>query len=366
MLDCVRAFLLIFLAATVYLPAAIALQADQVQPDSKPVQRVFNATDPIFRDARDSNFSIIGPFLTKKAQEAKAFEDSRHGADIARLGAFVKQMKSHQEFLAALRVHINLTQHIRGITSSQEFFKELETQRSEHAYTPAHTKARTLPCECDAFAGFLLGTDNELDYVEELIYKQESFEKVLRLLCLASLCNGGLKKKVFESLRSDVLQTYGYEFFTTLLNLEKAGLFKAQDGTKNNLPALRKQLQLFKPDVSEDAPDDISYVFSGYAPISVRLLERVFLTGNWPVEHELCAGPVFEESQQLPVGIEVQRTPDRKPVTMIFFVGGVTFAEIAAIRFLNSKIESQEFVIATTKIVNGKSLIRTFVEEFDN
>lgn len=49
---------------------------------------------------------------------------------------------------------------------------------------------------------------------------------------------------------------------------------------------------------------------------------------------------------------------------MVMFIGGVTFAEIAAIRFLSRQPDvNADFIIATTKLINGSSLIGSLVDE---
>ena len=53
---------------------------------------------------------------------------------------------------------------------------------------------------------------------------------MLRLLCLQSLVSNGLKAAKFDSLRREVLQTYGYELLLTLNNLERVGLLFARGG----------------------------------------------------------------------------------------------------------------------------------------
>ena len=49
-------------------------------------------------------------------------------------------------------------------------------------------------------------------------------------------------------------------------------------------------------------------------------------------------------------------------VTLVFFVGGVTYAELAALRFLSSLNDGHEYVAATTNVVNGNSLIGSLIE----
>ena len=47
----------------------------------------------------------------------------------------------------------------------------------------------------------------------------------------------------------------------------------------------------------------------------------------------------------------------KKKKFLIYFIGGVTYGEIAAIRFLNKLFKDKKFIIATTQIINGESCI---------
>ena len=55
--------------------------------------------------------------------------------------------------------------------------------------------------------------------------------------------------------------------------------------------------------------------------------------------------------------------PKRK-VVLVVFLGGVTFAEIAALRFIGRRPDVNcAFVIATTKLINGSTLLDTFMDD---
>ena len=48
------------------------------------------------------------------------------------------------------------------------------------------------------------------------------------------------------------------------------------------------------------------------------------------------------------------------------FIGGVTFAEIAALRFLSAQAECDaDFMVATTKIINGNTFLAQFMSEHE-
>lgn len=56
-------------------------------------------------------------------------------------------------------------------------------------------------------------------------------------------------------------------------------------------------------------PNDISYVYSGYAPLSIRLTQVLARPGWRSIEEvlKMLPGPHFEERQQLPAGLHKKR-----------------------------------------------------------
>jgi len=113
-----------------------------------------------------------------------------------------------------------------------------------------------------------------------MINKQVPLVQVLRLLCLYSLVNNGLKPKQYEFFSREILEAYGYEHIQTLENLRRLGMFTKQTTNKNSYTLVRRSLSLIVDEVNEHAPNDISYVYSGYAPLSVRLVQCVVQRGK--------------------------------------------------------------------------------------
>ncbi|XP_022765446.1 vacuolar protein-sorting-associated protein 33 homolog isoform X4 [Durio zibethinus] len=216
------------------------------------------------------------------------------------------------------------------------------------------------------------------EYIEEMIQKQESLINVLRLLILFSVTNSGLPKKHFDYLRRELLHSYGFEHMATLNNLEKAGLFKRQE-SKSNWLTVKRALQLVVEDTDTANPNDIAYVFSGYAPLSIRLVQHAVRSGWRPMEEilKLLPGPhtetkrggftssqSFDALQGASSGLD-KIADGRRSLVLVVFVGGVTFAEISALRFLSAQEGmAYDLIIGTTKIINGHSLVETFFESF--
>ena len=222
--------------------------------------------------------------------------------------------------------------------------------------------------------------------------------QVLRLLCLQSLANNGIKAKQFDQLRREVLQTYGCELIFTMDNLEKLGLFKpySRRGPGLDWPAMRKQFKLLEEEVEVSKPTSIAYVSSGYAPLSCRIVE-CFMQRGWRAMAELVRplpGPqaYINQSHSLAGGGDGEdagagaggaggggaaagaggddlsrMSLGKKKVMVVFFVGGVTFMEISALRLLSLRDDCPfEIIVATTKLINGNTLMKTLLHDVEN
>lgn len=215
------------------------------------------------------------------------------------------------------------------------------------------------------------------EYIEEMIHKQEPLISVLRLLVLLSVTNSGLPKKHYDYLRRELLHSYGFEHMATLNNLEKAGLFRKQE-MRSNWLTVKRALHLVVEDTDTANPNDIAYVFSGYAPLSIRLIQQAIRSGWRPIEEilKLLPGPHSESKRGgLSRGSSFESLSGgsnnvdkaavgRRSIVLVVFIGGVTFAEISALRFLSSQeLAAYDIVVATTKVVSGQALLHPFVEK---
>jgi hypothetical protein len=68
-------------------------------------------------------------------------------------------------------------------------------------------------------------------------------------------------------------------------------MFVKQGSTSSKFNYVRKHLQLIVDEVDEQNPQDISYVYSGYAPLSVRLIQCVTKGGPTPIGNSVGANP---------------------------------------------------------------------------
>ena len=236
-------------------------------------------------------------------------------------------------------------QQIRSIIGKMPFRKSIQTQTA-----------------------ILEGEDEKasVEYIEESIDRQNTLVQVLRTLCLMSLINGGLKTKFFEKVRREIAQSYGVQALLTLNNLEKVGLLKKQDGKSSNWSYLKKNLSLYDDKVmekpEEEAMNDPHVVYNGYCPVTVALVDQAMNDERgWkkiePVLNQISSKH-GEETQK-----GSQESQLGKKVVLVYFIGGVTFAEISAINYLNERSNDCEFLVATTKLINGSTFIESLIED---
>lgn len=324
-------------------------QAPQQDLPTEPKKIQLNSADELFSVIRDRNFHAVGPELSRRAKILSAqYEERKDAKSVSAIRQFVSKLHHIQAAKMSLATHTSIAELIKERTDKESFMDSLQTQQE-----------------------FMNGidTDKVNSYIEDCIARKEPLVKVLRLLCMQSVTNNGLKPKVFDYYRKEVLQTYGYEHNLSLQQLERVGLLRLQE--QKTYPTIRKTLKLVKEDVNEQNPTDISYVFSGYAPLSVRLAQFLGRPGWRSIDEvmRLIPGPTIEETQALPPGLQKKRPMigdsqgDSPKVTLVFFLGGVTYAEIAALRFLSQQEDAPtEFVIATTKIINGHNWLKSILE----
>uniref|UniRef100_A0A6B2KZZ3 Uncharacterized protein n=1 Tax=Arcella intermedia TaxID=1963864 RepID=A0A6B2KZZ3_9EUKA len=361
---------------SVELPAEMVLdpKTENKEPPGKKLKTPLNSNDRLFSDIRDLNFASVGPHLHAKAKLIDEHYKERYAAKtITEIKDFMKKLTVYQKEHQYLRIQSNITESVLAVTRDLPFRDKLAAEQNLLA---------------------LADPDVSMAHIEKMINKQEPINAVLRLLCLYSLTNNGIKDKFYNVLKRDILQTYGYKYLYTLENLTKIGMFKLNATRANPYAKTLKDLNLIIEEMNDKEPNDIAYVYSGYAPISIRIVEQAIaspaFTGATLTEEKGffnsnsekdpkspivplwgdprtdsimrdIPGPHFHAKQPLPKNLLPQ--DESRKVVLVFFVGGCTYTEISAIRFLNQKHEGIDFLVGTTKIINGNGFFDSVTEK---
>lgn len=365
--------------------------ASSTTPTAATKRRVqLDSTDKLFPTIRDANFTAIGQLLNKTARRLQTDQQNIKQADqtISDLKSFVAKLPSYQAEQAALKTHTALAEEIMKFTRAESFGRLLEVQQN-------------------LFAGADPSTYH--DNIEEMICRDVPLNTVLRLLCLESCFSNGIRQRELDHFKRQIVNAYGFQHILTLANLEKMGLLVARDSQRRYLnpvagtsaststewPAVRRALTLWTDEVAEADPTDIAYVFSGFAPLTVRLVQAVLdkaslqklassKSGNatssaaggtgWKGFEDVLARVRGATVDVVQKGNDPDASAARKTlhssregpkVNVVLFLGGVTYAEIAALRFINERLldSGRKLVIATTGILSGGKAVASAVEE---
>ena len=352
-----------------------------------------DSSDKLYDQIRDANGAIVDGLLNKVARRLQSDMESRHTkTSVAELRDFVGKLPGYQSEQQSLKIHINLIEEIMKNTQSDVFRRNLEVQQNLYD-----------------------GSDPSYqhDTIEELISRDVPLPIVLRLLCLESCISGGLRQRDLDNFKRLILHAYGYQHLLTFAALEKIGLLQtrasanvlmnplgvgggAAEGTKTNYNYLRKVLRLVVDEINEQNPNDIAYVYSGYAPLTVRLVQSIIqkqhlititkgpaaassgsyssATQGWQGFEDALRnikGTTFNKVQKGDEAAVKARhmltgTGGKPKTVVVMFLGGITFTEIAALRFLAKQMEGRrKILICTTDIISGDRMMEAAIEKED-
>jgi hypothetical protein len=334
----------------------------------KKVNYQLSSNDAIYNEIKNRHFSDVYPFLSSKVKELHSkYHDSRNMA-LQEMKHYVKnELQKMAAMKSSLSYHIGACEVIIG--------------EMGHRFESLHQVEQNM----------LEGRNKRenLSYVEECIATSGKLTS-LRLLCLLALTQDGLSVDEATLLKTQFLHCCGYEHLVTFHNLEKLGLLTRQ-GTGTNpggvssepdaagkligraaqvvsqLPrragafqTLAHKLKLF-PEVSEEYdlkhPKDPGYVFGGlYVPLVCRLISLL-------IKKELSPDEISKLGPSIGTTSWTQKPGDCETLTqsfLVYFVGGVTYAEIAAFQLIEI-LTGARILVAGTSIINGNSLIQSVV-----
>ncbi|KAE8635138.1 hypothetical protein XENTR_v10002524 [Xenopus tropicalis] len=157
---------------------------------TEPKKLLLNSAEELYAEIRDKNFNAVGSVLSKKAKIISAAFEGRHNAKtVGEIKQFVSQLPHMQAEKASLANHTSIAELIKEITTSEAFFDNLTVEQ-------------------EFMSGF--DTDKVNPYIEDCIAKKDPIIKILRLVCLQSVCNTGLKQKVLDYYKREILQVSDY------------------------------------------------------------------------------------------------------------------------------------------------------------
>ena len=284
---------------------------------------------------KNYSFNKIRIFLPKRLLiHSKILEEGKKVTDLKKIQKELERVKLMKEERQALTDNINIADYL-----------------SQQQKSPLYRL-------CLLFEqGLLIGElPNELhNFYESQIGKKSDKELILRLLCLESLVQSGIKSKFYDDFKRDFFNIYGQQEIFLWNNLEKMNILKKED-KKYLYYNTNKSLNLINDNVNVLEPNDPSYSYGGYCPIIVKLIEKAIKVGWNDIKNILneLPGDYFYPNDEKDILF-----PKSKSFILLVFVGGITYGEIAALRYLNSQNQKIKFIIMTTHIITNKRFFQS-------
>ena len=310
---------------------------EEKKPEEQFKKVIVGMEDKFYYMIKNYNFDKIGIFLSRRlSHQTKLFDEGKKNKNYNDIEKNIEMVKNIKGERASLSNHINIADYMS---------KRIKTPRSKRRIQLEQT--------------IIYGNKDCLDFIHEY-YETEMARKgdpyeLLKLFCLENLVFGGVKKNIYDIFKNDFLMTYDEKLFFLIKNLEELKILK-KGGSSKLFQTLLEKLDLSNEKVDLIHPNDTSYVFNGYSPISIRLIEKAITQGWGSIQKDVLKNYNYEynfPSDEKPI-IDPQLETN---VILLVFVGGITYSEIAAIRYLNNspKYSKYKFLIITTQVISGKS-----------
>ncbi|CAL6062316.1 Sec1_family protein [Hexamita inflata] len=332
------------------------------------------STDPVYSKIHSTQIGHTAEKIDQVAKSIKEFYAQKQNIreqKIAVVKDIGQQVKFFRLLETKLQLHMKFLQQILAHTNS-EFYRKFDL---EQALLKDHKVIDTAQVQA---------------YINQMITLNQPLQQVLRFSCIYSLIIGGLEVNFYQKLIRNILHMYGFKYYPTLNYLASIGWLCSN---KHKSFSFAQACDFF----GTDQPNENAQ-FSSRQPISVRLIETIcysdlyqqlyncdsddkdlqnYLRKMLGSKAKKCT--VNQGSSLLPGGetatyvLDELSTPTKhtKLNCLVCFVGGVSQAEISAIRQLN-EARGEDFVqfgdkfsitILTSTILSGDSIISGFFDQ---
>ncbi|XP_048583700.1 vacuolar protein sorting-associated protein 33B isoform X2 [Nematostella vectensis] len=317
----------------------------EVTGKEQPLKMLLGSQDEVFCDIRDRHFSNVFTYLRQKAISLQSGYDKRHNlSSVSDMKNFVStELSALRQQHKSLALHIGACEVVLKKKAHEDFEKQL------------HTEHELLE---------LVDNKETIDYLEQYLMRQFPSVNGLRLLCLLSLTHGGIDPKLYKTLKTHYLHSYGFEHMVTFGNLRQLGLFTETD-KKNTFKVVSKKMNLVPRSgetINLKEPTNMAYVFSGaYTPLTCKLVEQIQVSGLSAIDDVTRVMGVEVSSMRRAASARANHQQAPPKTTMVMFLGGCTYTEITALRFLG-KQRGCQFIVGTTAITNSTRLLNSLIQ----
>ena len=296
--------------------------------------------EKFYSNIKDYNFDKIKIYLNARLKEhSRMLEDTKNkdnNKDLKRIQENILAIKLVKEERPSLTNQINLADYISK--------KKKLPKEQQYLYYEQNLLSGEVP-------------STFFEFIEDELAKKSELYNIIRILSLYSIINGGMKNKLYDQIKKDIINIYGFQTIFFLQNLEKNKMLKYYESSNLFYNELNKKLKLINDSVDLNNPNDTSYSFSGYCPIFIRLLEKAFAKGWINIKDILLKlSSDFDFPQD---DSQIFENKNEKKFILLVFIGGLTYGELAAIRFMNKIYNDKKFIVVTSNMINNRKLMNS-------
>jgi hypothetical protein len=154
--------------------------------DKKDIDIELSSNEKFYSQIRDYNFNHLRCFLPNKLEEIKAIlaDNKKQSTDLKVLSDYLDKFKVVKEESEFVATHINIADHISNIIKHPIYIEYLRNEQS-----------------------LLAGEEPTFlyDFYENEIAKQSDMIRLVRLMCVESLVQNGIKAKNYDGVKRDLL-----------------------------------------------------------------------------------------------------------------------------------------------------------------
>ena len=308
-------------------------------PEKKNKTIYLDERDPFYYMIKDYNFNKIRIFLPNRLKShSNILETGKNIKDVKKLSNNLTLVKQITNERTSLTNHIDIAQYISKIITNPSYKRRLQLEQI------------MLSAEFE--------NEELYEFYDNEIGKKSDFYSILKMIIIQCQIKGGIKEKIFNKLKLEISLIYGFQSIILWNNLEKIKMIKKKDSNEY-YKTISKKLELINQNVNVYEPNDPSYVFSGYCPISIKLIESIFKKGWIGIKESLNKIPgesFYPDDESCIINPKYNSN-----IILLVFIGGISYSEIACIRYLNKEFPKMRFIILTTCVINAKRIFDTLL-----
>lgn len=299
--------------------------------------------DQIYGEVRDTPCSEVFPILHGKAKLLKLEQNAIQTMKLSEMERYIAtKLQKTRDLTRQLAFHISACQLIADTLSS-----DFQTLQKIEKYI-LDCKERK---EC-------------LNHIER--YINDHPLRTLRLLCLLSIASDGITQNELHCIQKLHLHAHGYKHIPLFYKLQNIGLLKCRlenilhklpnwSSEWNNNAQKLKLLPSYFKQTEQKGRSCPSYVFNNvYIPLIAQILNTVI--------NQERDSKSFEELTNLSnCIINGQRGSLLPKMIVICIIGGITYAEITACRFIE-RSTGIRLVLASDNIITGNKVFEKIQE----